>query len=551
LDYNKADIKMISEQIRWAKSENFNTCLLLGAGISKSAGIPLAYEIINIIKEKFPGTAKRATKETYPEYMRLLTPLQRRELIGSFIDKAQINVAHLYLGSLVKEGYVNRIFTVNFDPLIIRSLNLFNLYPAVYDFAASQKYIPGAAAHLSVFYLHGQRDGFVLLNTEEEVKSHTHKLKNIFQDFRNCCWIVVGYSGKNDPVFEGLADIDIFHNKLFWIGYQEDPGEHILKGILNPKSKYGYFLKGLDADTFFLNLAKELNLEDPQIISRPFTHLKEAISSIKEFTIDEKLVDLTKETKEWVNATIRLFEKDEDFYKIKVFQKIKEDHLVRKVRDIYVHNKFDQVADIYMDVVSSDIEEAKYYLCYTLNNWGLSLIEQAKTEIKEAARQRILHAIEKFEYAIDVMPDQYKLFNNLGMAQSELALIKSGKNAEKLYEQAIENFQTAIKYNPDCYNAYDNWGMALLYLAKMKSDEQAERIYSNALEIFKKVEEIKPNFAAYNLACLYSIQGKKDEALKWLEKGLKSKSTPSKEYILKDCDLENIKNTKEFKDLLK
>ncbi|MHA1382175.1 MAG: tetratricopeptide repeat protein, partial [Candidatus Helarchaeota archaeon] len=238
-------------------------------------------------------------------------------------------------------------------------------------------------------------------------------------------------------------------------------------------------------------------------------------------------------------------------YKIKVFQKIKEDHLVRKVRDIYVHNKFDQVADIYMDVVSSDIEEAKYYLCYTLNNWGLSLIEQAKTEIKEAARQRILHAIEKFEYAIDVMPDQYKLFNNLGMAQSELALIKSGKNAEKLYEQAIENFQTAIKYNPDCYNAYDNWGMALLYLAKMKSDEQAERIYSNALEIFKKVEEIKPNFAAYNLACLYSIQGKKDEALKWLEKGLKSKSTPSKEYILKDCDLENIKNTKEFKDLLK
>ena len=163
MSYNVANIKIIAEQFRWAKNKGFSIAVLLGAGMSESAGIPLAKGMVKEVKKQFPLLAATCKKETYPAYMSLLAPAQRRQLIGSFVDKAKINLAHLYLGALVKENYVDRILTTNFDPLVIRSLALFNIYPAIYDFAASQEFVPGEAAQLSVFYLHGQRDGFVLL----------------------------------------------------------------------------------------------------------------------------------------------------------------------------------------------------------------------------------------------------------------------------------------------------------------------------------------------------------------------------------------------------
>ena len=196
MSYNNSKVKIIAEQLRSAKGKGYSTALLLGAGMSFSAGIPLANGILAEVKRQFPHLASTCGKETYPAYMNLLAPAQRRQLIGSLVDNAKINLAHLYLGTLVKEKYIDRILTTNFDPLVVRSLALFNLYPAVYDFAASQAFIPGEVAPLSVFYLHGQRDGFVLLNTEEEINRHSEKIKYVFQDIaRGRCWIVIGYSG--------------------------------------------------------------------------------------------------------------------------------------------------------------------------------------------------------------------------------------------------------------------------------------------------------------------------------------------------------------------
>ena len=151
MSYDTANIKIIAEQFRWAKDKGYSIAVLLGAGMSESAGIPLAKGMVEEIKKQFPHLASTCTKETYPGYMSLLAPAQRRRLIGSFVDIAKINLAHLYLGALVKENYVDRILTTNFDPLVIRSLALFNIYPAVYDFAASQEFVPGEAAQLSVF----------------------------------------------------------------------------------------------------------------------------------------------------------------------------------------------------------------------------------------------------------------------------------------------------------------------------------------------------------------------------------------------------------------
>lgn len=69
----------------------------------------------------------------------------------------------------MKEGYVDRILTTNFDPLIIRACALLNEFPAIYDFGSSHTYQRDHIANKSVFYLHGQYNGFVMLNTGEEL----------------------------------------------------------------------------------------------------------------------------------------------------------------------------------------------------------------------------------------------------------------------------------------------------------------------------------------------------------------------------------------------
>ena len=598
MSYNVANIKIIAEQFRWAEKNGVSIAVLLGAGMSVSAGIPLAKGMVEEVKKQFPLLAATCKKETYPAYMSLLAPAQRRQLIGSFVDKAKINLAHLYLGALVKENYIDRVLTTNFDPLVIRSLALFNIFPAVYDFAASQEFVPGESAQVSVFYLHGQRDGFVLLNTDKEVNKHSERLKDVFKDVSpGRCWIVIGYSGENDPVFKRLAELDIFQNKLFWVGHKEkEPDENVLEKILTPKSKFGYYVKSYDADAFFLELSRELELPEPQIISKPFSHLKESINTIAEYHINGKKVDPTEETKKWIDSAIKGFEEGKGFEHIKDAQKkaIDIDEITREIRNIWVHNKFNQIEDIFKEIRSSGTAEANKYLAFALNNWGTALLDLAKTKEGKEADDLFKQSFEKYEQALKIKPNKHKSLYNWGTALSDLAKTKEGKEADDLFKQSFEKYEQALKIKTDYHEALNNWGTALLDLAKTKEGKEADDLFKQSFEKYEqalkiktdehkalynwgtalldlaktkegkeaddlfrqsikklmKAEEIKEGEAAYNIACVYALMNKTKESLIWLEKGLKKEPTPSRRHTLLDNDLDNIKDTNDFRRLL-
>ena len=74
--------------------------VLLGAGCSISAGIPSAAEIVRHIQTHFPAAYARASSHNYPDCMAALERGVRRDLVGSYIDKAKINWAHLALAQL-------------------------------------------------------------------------------------------------------------------------------------------------------------------------------------------------------------------------------------------------------------------------------------------------------------------------------------------------------------------------------------------------------------------------------------------------------------------
>ena len=60
---------------------------------------------------------------------------------------------------------------------------------------------PDQISEKAIFHLHGQRDGFVLLNTRAEVTKHRGHIQPVFEDaHKGRIWIVVGYSGENDGI---------------------------------------------------------------------------------------------------------------------------------------------------------------------------------------------------------------------------------------------------------------------------------------------------------------------------------------------------------------
>ena len=195
---------------------------------------------------------------------------ERHDLISHYINNARLNWAHLAIAQLLKHGFVDRVLTVNFDPLVMRACALVGVFPAVYDFAASQYFKPDFIARQSVFYLHGQHTGFVVLNTESEVERLSQHLGPVFTDSaRGRVWIVAGYSGENDPVFDHLAKIERYDNGLYWICYNDNPPQTHVQDRLLVAGKDCFCLQGFDADDFFVTLAQGLECFPPDLSKLP------------------------------------------------------------------------------------------------------------------------------------------------------------------------------------------------------------------------------------------------------------------------------------------
>ena len=160
-------------------------CLLVGAGVSKSAGIGLAGDFIRRIEQDYPAIYTKASKScddgkppSYAQCMAALPPATQVKLVRKDIDAAKINWAHVGIARMERGEVIDTILTPNFDPLASRACALFNRFPAIYDLAGlrdaadnqisfDKSYVKGSA----IFHLHGQHSGFLLLNTQEKLEA--------------------------------------------------------------------------------------------------------------------------------------------------------------------------------------------------------------------------------------------------------------------------------------------------------------------------------------------------------------------------------------------
>ncbi|WP_306540923.1 tetratricopeptide repeat protein [Dysgonomonas sp.] len=175
------------------------------------------------------------------------------------------------------------------------------------------------------------------------------------------------------------------------------------------------------------------------------------------------------------------------------------------------------------------------------NNWGSALSELAKLKNDENLFEA---SLEKYQKATQIDPNYADAYYNWGNALYDLAKLK---NEEKFYETSLEKYEKATQINENDADAYYNWGSALYDLAKLR--ESIEDDQSIILEKFVKAYSLNETVSLYNLACLYSLLNKKDEAFEWLEKALQT-TREAKENAQKDTDLDNLRQDPRFKELL-
>jgi tetratricopeptide (TPR) repeat protein len=595
-------IEELAYILKQAKKHNQpKPIFFLGDGASKSGNIPLASEIIEDILDNYsesPAIKKLEAKDrSYSKLMECLQPYERDKLLKDYIDKAKINVTHIYLAQLMFKGYVDYVLTVNFDNLMLRALSLFNIFPSTYDMAILKDLTTTTFKEKSVVYLHGQHHGLWLLNTKEEMEKVNATVPRIFDSIKNKRpWIFIGYSG-NDPIFEHVKNLGRFDNGLIWVTYNNDNPNERVKIFLKKPNTNASLIKGYDSDSFMLKLNTELDLDQPQVINKPFTCIREMLDNIVDIDDDEHFKGIKERleiAKKQVDDAINQFEKGKIGSNKKMIRKSSIDILKKEIINLIINHEYDEekIGRIVNKAENEFDKELDNLLAMLHSNWGNYLGNLA--QIKDEKKSELLYqqAFEKFRKAIELKPDYHEAFYNWGNDLDDFANSKKGKEAEVLYQQAFEKFQKAIEIKPDEYQAFCNWGISLGNLARIKKGKEVEVLYQQAFEKFQKAIEIKPDFhppyynwgaylialaktkegndtqelykmayekshlalkygcESYYFSCSLALIGKKEEALKYLNISL-AKNEIEVDFVEKDEDWKDYLKDEDFIKLIK
>lgn len=563
--------------------------VFIGAGASASAGIPLTSEIINTIIFEYGEKPSikclcEDDKGNYYKLMGALSPNERRNLFKKFInnENVRINITHIYLAQLLVKGYIDYIFTPNFDDLMLKACALFNFIPPVYDVSNLKDFTTTNFQNQSITYLHGQHHGQWLLNAKGEldkVKGIIPKLFNRVCDGRT--WIIIGYSGE-DEVLDELAKFESFDNELYWVGYKNnEPSERVKEKLLDIDNKNSYYVSGFDSDSFLLNLHSELRIDTPEILNKPFSFLKGIINNVKDVSEYEENGHEHKEKfkslKERMDISVSLI--DEAILKFEdSIEKFKQE-----IIEAYLKEDFESKENVFLEKIKleqfkgANIELADFYnqwgnSIYSLatkkkklelyhdsinkyekavefnenfdwvyNNWALSLTRIGEMTKKEEFYQE---CFKKFKKAIEINSFYGDAFVNWGFSLSNLADLKNNK---KLYLESIQKYEHVKDFDEKPRYLYQNWSSALSKYALFLPYDEREAIYLQTNEIAKLDYELTGN--PYNLACSFSLLKDKVNALKYLEICLEKKLS-FKANIIKDSDWLFYKEDEDFLEIL-
>jgi len=207
--------------------------VLLGSGISRSAGIPTGWEVTtNLIKRvaAMHGEDQVDDLEAWyrnqfdeePGYSAILerlskTPAERRAILQSFFEPTESEredglklptLAHRSIAKLVSKGFIRVIVTTNFDRLMETALVDEGITPVV---ISTSDGVSGAAPLIHqkcvILKLHGDYLDNRIKNTADELSIYSDELNQyldrILDEFG---LLICGWSGEWDPALRSAIE---------------------------------------------------------------------------------------------------------------------------------------------------------------------------------------------------------------------------------------------------------------------------------------------------------------------------------------------------------
>ncbi len=143
-----------------------------------------------------------------------------------------------------------------------------------------------------------------------------------------------------------------------------------------------------------------------------------------------------------------------------------------------------------------------------------------------------------FEKAAEVKPDDYQAPQLLGMVYSGLG---RKADAEATYRRAWQRAEKHLELHPDDARA--------LYLGANSLCQLGER--ARSLDWARRALAIDPEDCGilYNIACVYALQGKTEEAIDCLEKAM-THAYWYKRWAQHDSDLDSLRSSPRFQSLM-
>ncbi len=280
--------------------------LLLGSGISRTAGIPTGWEVtLELVRRvaALSGVEKledpvRWYEEKFgkePGYSELLdnlakTPADRRAVLHDFFEPSEdereegIKMptdAHRAIAELVRDGFIKVILTTNFDRLMETALADVGIVPTVISSAdATMGAAPLVHQRCVIVKIHGDYLDDRIKNTEDELASYDPAmnayLDRIFDEFG---LIVCGWSGEWDEALRVAFERCVSRRYATYWAARGKLGQRAAK-LLSLRGAHLIEVEG--ADQFFVRLQEMVEALEASKAAHPLS-TQAQVAAVKKF----------------------------------------------------------------------------------------------------------------------------------------------------------------------------------------------------------------------------------------------------------------------------